>query len=548
MRSQNVSSMSFANNSSMISTSQVVNLDYTQRLRREPTFTSSELSVKLHRKSSAKGMLYQASASSVMLAGNLGNLKQTGNIKTTAKNSKLIPRGNSRGSSQMGNIMKKPMERKTYSGLLMNSPSKVDPEELKSMGNEKYKQGKFEEALGLYDRAISLDSDKASFFSNKSAALMSLGRLMEAVFAGLEAIKIEPTYYNAHYRLARLYLRLGDAEKALYHFNFSGRKASSKDIHEAQALQTHLSRCAGARRRKHWDTLVTQTQIAITMGADSAPQIYAMQAEALVKLNRHDEAYVALQKQTDLDVEACNRLFGAVETANLLTIRSQVYMTVGRFDDAVAAAKHAELLDSSIDVNTIVKRVEAVAAARTNGNDFFSKSRFKDAVAVYSTALELEPYNSILLCNRAACRSKLGMLDKAVEDCTLAISLRPSYNKARMRRADCYAKLERWESAVQDYEVLMQEVPGDDKVTRGYEEAKEQLEKSENFQSEKIRTSLNVVHTSNSQSEHITTAAEFYTSGSSFKFISEINISPRTKHGAGQFGSPVASLKAIPIQ
>ena len=58
---------------------------------------------------------------------------------------------------------------------------KMDPEVLKSMGNEAYKQGRFEEALALYDQAIALDLNKAVYHCNKSAALIGLGRLQEAI-------------------------------------------------------------------------------------------------------------------------------------------------------------------------------------------------------------------------------------------------------------------------------------------------------------------------------------------------------------------------------
>lgn len=55
-----------------------------------------------------------------------------------------------------------------------------------------------------------------------------------------------------------------------------------------------------------------------------------MQAEALLKLRRQDEAYTTIQKGPNFDTELFNRFLGSTECANLLIIRSRVYMAIGR--------------------------------------------------------------------------------------------------------------------------------------------------------------------------------------------------------------------------
>jgi Flp pilus assembly protein TadD len=83
----------------------------------------------------------------------------------------------------------------------------VNPEEVKMLGNEQYKRGKFAEALALYERAIVLAPGQAAYHSNRAAALTGLGRLAEAVCECQEAIKLDPTYLRAHHRLGSLYFR-----------------------------------------------------------------------------------------------------------------------------------------------------------------------------------------------------------------------------------------------------------------------------------------------------------------------------------------------------
>lgn len=83
----------------------------------------------------------------------------------------------------------------------------LDPEDVKNAGNELYRKGKFEDALLLYDRAIAISPDNASYRSNRAAALTALGRLGEAVRECEEAVRLEPGHGRAHQRLASLYLR-----------------------------------------------------------------------------------------------------------------------------------------------------------------------------------------------------------------------------------------------------------------------------------------------------------------------------------------------------
>ncbi|KAF3445797.1 hypothetical protein FNV43_RR10974 [Rhamnella rubrinervis] len=468
----------------------------------------------------SKALVRATTSNGVML---LGNLKQLGTRSSLTSSS--TPNGTPRTLADMnystvnskyghgkiggnngvvmGNIV-----RKNSDEQLRGIVNKLeDPEVLKRMGNEAYKQGRFEEALGLYDRAIALDSYKATYHSNKSAALISLGRIIEAVLESEEAIRIDPSYHRAHHRLATLYLRLGDAEKALCHSKHSGHYTDSKDVNQAQALTKCLTRCSEAQKIQEWNMLLKETQFAISSGANSAPQVFALQAEAFLRLHKNQEAYATYQKRPNFSIDICTKFFGLASTVYQLMIGSQVYLAVGRFEDAVAAAQHAAKLDPNKEVSMAVKRARAVSSARTNGNILFKATRFSQACVVYSQGLEHDPKNSVLLCNRAACRSKLGQFEKAIEDCTAALNGHPSYSKARLRRADCNGKLERWEASIQDYEVLIRETPGDEEVGRALFDAQVQLkrQRGEDIKDMKFGSNL-VVISSNERFRHIVTS------------------------------------------
>ncbi|MED6158884.1 hypothetical protein PIB30_037170 [Stylosanthes scabra] len=203
-----------------------------------------------HHKSNGNSTLVRASSSNVMLAGHLGNLRQqstnsnTSGVDYQGKHVRQeIPDQvayNGRNTNpKVQNVAR--IKKEDSASLCRAISTRMDPEKLKIMGNEDYKNGRFEEALALYDAAIALDPNKASYRSNRSAALSALGRLLEAVFECREAIQMEPHYHRTHHRLGNLYTRLGETDKALYHYKHAGPEADPEEIARVKSLQLQLN-------------------------------------------------------------------------------------------------------------------------------------------------------------------------------------------------------------------------------------------------------------------------------------------------------------------
>lgn len=67
--------------------------------------------------------------------------------------------------------------------------------------------------------------------------------------------------------------RLGETDKALYHYKLAGSEADPEEMAKIKRIQFHLNKCTEARRIGDWNNLIKEASNAISSGADSAPQV-----------------------------------------------------------------------------------------------------------------------------------------------------------------------------------------------------------------------------------------------------------------------------------
>ena len=70
------------------------------------------------------------------------------------------------------------------------------------MGNALKYQGKLEEAIEAYNKALAIKPDYAEAYSNMGVALKDQGKLEEAIEAYNKALAIKPDYAGAHRNLS----------------------------------------------------------------------------------------------------------------------------------------------------------------------------------------------------------------------------------------------------------------------------------------------------------------------------------------------------------
>nr|XP_034180158.1 tetratricopeptide repeat protein 12-like [Osmia lignaria] len=86
-------------------------------------------------------------------------------------------------------------------------------------------------------------------------------------------------------------------------------------------------------------------------------------------------------------------------------------------------------------------RNERAETMKRIGNGAFKEENYEKAVTYYSKALEQRKDSSVLWNNRALSYIRLGLYEKALDDCEWALKIHEANLKALLNSAKCYKKL-----------------------------------------------------------------------------------------------------------
>jgi len=83
------------------------------------------------------------------------------------------------------------------------------------VGYHSYKEGKFERAIGEFNKAVQIDPKNAEAYFWRGRALMSISRYDEAAADFKMAVKLNPAYVDAYDNLGWLYARAGNYREGI---------------------------------------------------------------------------------------------------------------------------------------------------------------------------------------------------------------------------------------------------------------------------------------------------------------------------------------------
>lgn len=136
----------------------------------------------------------------------------------------------------------------------------------------------------------------------------------------------------------------------------------------------------------------------------------------------------------------------------------------------------------NVDARTGLRLMKKLDRARNEANDIFKRGQYKQAVELYTAALEIDSNNRVtnakLLGNRALAHMRLKEYEEARADCDQALKLDPTYTKAKRTRAKATGESGDWEQAVKDLKQLVEEDQSDAEMAKELRNAELELKKS----------------------------------------------------------------------
>ncbi len=198
---------------------------------------------------------------------------------------------------------------------------------LTTLGTVLLQQGRGEEALAAFDRAIELKPDDAELWSNRGLCLNHLKRPADAITSFQHALMLDPRHGEAATEAARLLYQANRFEEALLHFNLC-------DELRPDNFQTLHMRAETLQKLGRFEEALADRQRAHLLDPANADACIGL-GNSLASLGRYEEALPWFDRALALREDVA---FGLRSKAIALE-------QLGRFDEALAAYRRAKLVD-----------------------------------------------------------------------------------------------------------------------------------------------------------------------------------------------------------
>jgi tetratricopeptide (TPR) repeat protein len=184
-----------------------------------------------------------------------------------------------------------------------------------NLGQAVHEQGRLEEAIAHFERALEINPDQASVHSSLGVVLLETGRMRESLVHLQTALEIDPNDGDAHYNLGNTFLQNGRAGEAVAQYK-RALEINPDDIETMNNLAWVLATSPDALVRDG-PKAIELAERADILTRKVSPVIRATLAAAYAETGRFPEALQTAQRALQLALSEGNN-------ARASSIRSQV--------------------------------------------------------------------------------------------------------------------------------------------------------------------------------------------------------------------------------
>jgi tetratricopeptide (TPR) repeat protein len=201
------------------------------------------------------------------------------------------------------------------------------PDYLSSLGEALQRQGRHEEALKVFDKAVQLGPDDAGLWNNLGKILLTLGRPADALLSFEHVLRLNPRHWDAANQAALLLYPLERFGEALAYFTLC-------DELQPNHFATLYMRALSLRGLKRFDESLADSRRAYALDPASAETCNNI-GDALHSLGRCEEALEWFDRACELRPDF------TVALSNKASSLAQLH----RFEEAIATRLRLKRLD-----------------------------------------------------------------------------------------------------------------------------------------------------------------------------------------------------------
>jgi tetratricopeptide (TPR) repeat protein len=298
------------------------------------------------------------------------------------------------------------------------------PQYVLSLGHALKQQGRVEEALKAFDKAVELDVESPVAWKALAQTLSALNRHHEAALAFQHVFKLDPRDADAAYQAGFLFFRAGKLEDALAQLD----RAEPSHPDHAPSLQMRALVIGSLGRSEEAVALLSRAHALLPEDADICNNMGVF----LQRLGRQQEALTWFDKSL-----ARRPDFTAAYQAGLLLIHAD------KPQQALAYLDRADQLRPD-HAPTLQARATAIGGL----------DRFEEAVALLARAHALAPEDPEICNSMGVALQRLERLEEALTWFDRALARRPNLVSAFTNKGFTLGHLHRFDEALAVYAAL----------------------------------------------------------------------------------------------